>query len=143
MFHFGRFPSCTYVFSTEFMILHHEGFPIRKSAGRSLFAAHRSYRSLSRPSSAPDAKAFPLCSSSLELLCTSSDILCVLVCLNCCVSRFTVTFFASKIVFFVYPILRKDLLFSLSFLYTCSCTFSLYSVFNEHLCESLRFACSP
>ena len=73
------------------------------------------YRSLSRPSSAPDAKAFPLCSSSLELLCTSSDILCVLVCLNCCVSRFTVTFFASKIVFFVYPILRKDLLFSLSF----------------------------
>ena len=51
------------------------------------------YRSLSRPSSAPDAKAFPLCSSSLELLCTSSDILCVLVCLNCCVSRFTVTFF--------------------------------------------------
>ena len=101
------------------------------------------YRSLSRPSSAPDAKAFPLCSSSLELLCTSSDILCVLVCLNCCVSRFTVTFFASKIVFFVYPILRKDLLFSLSFLYTCSCTFSLYSVFNEHLCESLRFACSP
>ena len=46
MFHFGRFPSCTYVFSTGFMILHHEGFPIRKSAGRSLFAAHRSLSQL-------------------------------------------------------------------------------------------------
>ncbi len=31
------------------------------------------YRSLSRPSSAPDAKAFTLCSSSLELLWFSQD----------------------------------------------------------------------
>ena len=37
------------------------------------------YRSLSRPSSAPDAKAFSLCSSSLELLlCVLSDTLSVL-----------------------------------------------------------------
>ena len=31
------------------------------------------YRSLSRPSSAPDAKAFTLCSCSLELLVRSFD----------------------------------------------------------------------
>ena len=31
MFHFAKFPSCTYVFSTEYMILHHVGSPIRKS----------------------------------------------------------------------------------------------------------------
>ena len=43
------------------------------------------YRSLSRPSSAPDAKAFPLCSSSLELLlCVLSDTPSVLFSLNCC-----------------------------------------------------------
>ena len=42
MFQFGRFPSLTYVFSQGFMVLHHEGFPIRKSAGQSLFPANRS-----------------------------------------------------------------------------------------------------
>ena len=144
MFQFRPFPSYTYLIQCTMLEYCSSGFPHSEIHGYSGYLLLPvAYRSLSRPSSAPDAKAFPLCSSSLELLCTSSDILCVLVCLNCCVSRFTVTFFASKIVFFVYPILRKDLLFSLSFLYTCSCTFSLYSVFNEHLCESLRFACSP
>ena len=39
------------------------------------------YRSLSRPSSAPDAKAFPLCSYSLELSIDLSVYLAVL--LNC------------------------------------------------------------
>ena len=34
------------------------------------------YRSLSRPSSAPDAKAFTLCSCSLELLASISDLCC-------------------------------------------------------------------
>ena len=34
------------------------------------------YRSLSRPSSAPDAKAFPLCSYSLELSIDLSDLFC-------------------------------------------------------------------
>ena len=37
------------------------------------------YRSLSRPSSAPDAKAFTLCSSSLELPAVSSTAHLVLV----------------------------------------------------------------
>ena len=40
------------------------------------------YRSLSRPSSAPDAKAFPLCSSLLQLLLTSSLVLCLSNCMS-------------------------------------------------------------
>ena len=46
MFQFGRFPSYNYVFIVWSMILHHRGFPIRKSTGRSLFAAHRSLSQL-------------------------------------------------------------------------------------------------
>ena len=41
MFQFGGFPTYTYVFSIRSMILHHRGFPIRRSADRSLFAAPR------------------------------------------------------------------------------------------------------
>ena len=32
MFHFPGFPLCTYVFSTQSMVLHHRGCPIRRSA---------------------------------------------------------------------------------------------------------------
>ena len=46
MFQFGRFPTHTYVFSVRSLILHQGGFPIRKSAGRNLFAAHRSLSQL-------------------------------------------------------------------------------------------------
>ena len=46
MFQFGRFPSYNYEFMARSMILHHGGFPIRKSTGRSLFAAHRSLSQL-------------------------------------------------------------------------------------------------
>ena len=46
MFQFGGFPTYTYVFSIRSMVLHHGGFPIRRSAGRSLFAAHRSLSQL-------------------------------------------------------------------------------------------------
>ena len=51
------------------------------------------YRSLSRPSSAPNAKAFSICSSSLELpLCLIHRIKhnCSRYRLNCCVSYFAV-----------------------------------------------------
>lgn len=44
-------------------LIHHTipcGFPIRKSTDHRPFAAPVAYRSLSRPSSAPNAKAFPL-----------------------------------------------------------------------------------
>ena len=46
MFQFGGFPTYTYVFSIRPMALHHSGFPIRKSAGRYLFAVHRSLSQL-------------------------------------------------------------------------------------------------
>ena len=41
MFQFPGFPTCNYGFITRSMVLHHRGFPIRKSADRSLFAAPR------------------------------------------------------------------------------------------------------
>ena len=46
MFQFGGFPMHTYVFSMHSMVLHHGSFLIRKSTGRSLFAAHRSLSQL-------------------------------------------------------------------------------------------------
>ena len=41
MFQFSRFPPHDYGFIIRFMIIHHVGFPIRKSAGQSLFPANR------------------------------------------------------------------------------------------------------
>ena len=46
MFQFGRFPSCNYGFIAWSTVLHRRGFPIRKSADRSLFAAPRSLSQL-------------------------------------------------------------------------------------------------
>ena len=46
MFQFPEFPTHTYVFSGRFMTLRHEGFPIRISTDRSLFAAPRSFSQL-------------------------------------------------------------------------------------------------
>ena len=40
MFQFPGFPTYTYVFSIRSMVLHHGSFLIRKSVGRSLFAAY-------------------------------------------------------------------------------------------------------
>ena len=42
MFQFGGFPSVHYVFMYGSMVLHHGGFPIRKSAGQRLFPTNRS-----------------------------------------------------------------------------------------------------
>ena len=41
MFHFGGFPSCTYVFSTGSMVLHHGGFPIRTSPDQLICSSPR------------------------------------------------------------------------------------------------------
>ena len=41
MFQFGGFPSCNYGFIARSTVLHRRGFPIRKSAGQSLFPANR------------------------------------------------------------------------------------------------------
>ena len=46
MFQFPSFPSLNYVFIKRSLILHQRGFPIRKSADRSLFAAPRSLSQL-------------------------------------------------------------------------------------------------
>ena len=46
MFQFPSFPSRNYVFITWSLTLHQRGFPIRKSADRSLFAAPRSLSQL-------------------------------------------------------------------------------------------------
>ena len=60
------------------------------------------YRSLSRPSSAPDAKAFTLCSCSLELLVRSFDQFLVLTFLE--LLEFLKTgFFAAKRLFILLP----------------------------------------
>ena len=37
MFQFPGFPAVTYEFSKRFMILHHEGFPIRKSTDNNAY----------------------------------------------------------------------------------------------------------
>ena len=46
MFQFPGFPAIRYLFTYGYMILHHVCSHIRKSAGRSLFAAHRSLSQL-------------------------------------------------------------------------------------------------
>ena len=46
MFQFPEFPTHTYVFSGRFITLRYEGFPIRISTDRSLFAAPRSFSQL-------------------------------------------------------------------------------------------------
>ena len=46
MFQFPGFPAHTYGFSIRFVILHHEGFPIRISADQCLFTTPRSFSQL-------------------------------------------------------------------------------------------------
>ena len=78
MFQFGRFPTVTYtlLFSVKVAWF----FTMRVSPfGNPRIEAYvqlpAAYRSLSRPSSAPDAKAFTLCSLLLELPCVMSFVL--------------------------------------------------------------------
>ena len=104
------------------------------------------YRSLSRPSSAPDAKAFSVCSFSLELPFEQVSLFSgsrLALRLNCCVH--TCSFFG-KIVFLPFTEkpdffgdfrLRVDFMFPLLCLSCMSHAFfrihvSSYSVFNEH-----------
>ncbi len=116
------------------MILHHTGFPIRKSADLSdicsspqLIAACHVLLRLLMPRHSPCALL------RLNSFCISLDIL-LFSCLNCC-NHFTVTVLAK-----LFPISRKDqFLVFLCFTFTCSCFF-LYSVFNElSLCSTHTF----
>ena len=103
------------------------------------------FRSLSRPSSAPNAKAFSVCSSSLELL---NRTVCSRFSFFARIAVFHTCSFFGKIVFF-YPV-RKNLIFRrFSLLISCFPYFvchvchtnsfsqknlydDSYSVFNEH-----------
>ena len=129
MFHFGGFPSYTYVFSIWSCILHAGGFPIRKSADRNLFAAPRSLSQLVTSFVGSWCQGIPL---MLFLAWTSS--------LNSLLHefRFSLAWIAVYHVFYSYyfrfwqncltlPFYRKDLLFDFQkclscFLCTCSCT---------------------
>ena len=69
MFQFRPFPSYTYLIQCTMLEYCSSGFPhseIHGYIGYLLLPV--AYRSLSRPSSAPDAKAFPLRSFQLDLL---------------------------------------------------------------------------
>ena len=102
------------------------GFPHSEICGSSAYLQlTAAYRSLSRPSSAPDAKAFPLCSSSLELLCIYPSIYICSRFLNCFVITFTVTFSLSKIVFPNFTE-RPSLVFLFLFVYLFVYFFSLF-----------------
>ena len=60
------------------MAIHHGGFPFGNPRIEAYLQLPVAYRSLSRPSSAPDAKAFTLRSYSLELSIDSFTYLAVL-----------------------------------------------------------------
>ena len=111
------------------------------------------YRSLSRPSSAPDAKAFALCSSSLELslmnLANSSYLVLELlefltkqisVILNLCekVLPFTDSFSSTLVKLYLLPFLERPLLISKLIIVLYICSFLLFFCFirfsmNIHL----------
>ena len=69
MFQFRPFPSYTYLIQCTMLEYCSSGFPHSEIHGYSGYLLLPvAYRSLSRPSSAPDAKAFPLRSFLLDLL---------------------------------------------------------------------------
>ena len=124
------------------------------------------FRSLSRPSSAPDAKAFTLCSSSLELPSARlSPYLLFLASLSNCLSFFVFGLFRfEKALLFlalhlswllclsaslprfgeiVLPYFLQKNLYNSSLYLSSFCSFllflALYSVFNEHESRALPF----
>ena len=69
MFQFRPFPSYAYLFQRTITRFCRAGFPHSEICGyNGYLLLPAAYRSLSRPSSAPDAKAFPLRSLQLDLL---------------------------------------------------------------------------
>ena len=69
MFQFRAFPTYAYFIQRTLMRYCRTGFPHSEIYGSNAYVPLPvAYRSLSRPSSAPDAKAFPLRSFQLDLL---------------------------------------------------------------------------
>ena len=94
MFQFSRFPPCTYVFSTRPYGFPYEVPPFGNLRIKGYLLLPAAYRSLSRPSSAPSAKAFPLCSYQLGLLLKSSNL----------VLKFVASLHANRKSFEVFPL---------------------------------------
>ena len=81
MFQFGTFPTYDYVFIIRYTFLTMCRFPHSEIHGcNGYLLLTVAYRSLSRPSSAPDAKAFPLCSFLLQL--QSDSLICFRIFIN-------------------------------------------------------------
>ena len=81
MFQFGTFPTYDYVFIIRYTFLTMCRFPHSEIHGYNGYLLLTvAYRSLSRPSSAPDAKAFPLCSFLLQL--QSDSLICFRIFIN-------------------------------------------------------------
>ena len=73
MFQFRPFPSYAYLIQRTMLKYCLSGFPHSEIHGyNGYLLLPVAYRSLSRPSSAPDAKAFPLRSFQLDLLAAKS-----------------------------------------------------------------------
>ena len=158
MFHFGGFPSCTYVFSTGSMVLHHGGFPIRTSpdqlicsSPRLIAACHVLHRLL-MPRHSPYALF------RLNFLCCSFSIWIVWVSLE---HGFYLLFVKRQFAFFecfppcnyllrwncsYYPNIGKTLNFDWSryLMSSISVRFNSflfsYSIFNDHNCLLLKKA---
>ena len=76
MFQFRRFPSYAYLIQRRMTEYCSAGFPHSVILGYNAYVRlPQAYRSLSRPSSAPDAKAFPLRSFQLDLVGASLPLL--------------------------------------------------------------------
>ena len=111
MFQFGRFPTYSYVFTACSLILHQGGFPIRISAGRSLFAAHRSFSQLVTSFVGSWCQGIPLMLFlAWTLLYNHLWLYLVLsIALNCWVSLQLLIYFALAKLFF-YPFFGKTLI---------------------------------
>ena len=94
MFQFSRFPPYTYVFSIRSYSFLYEVPPFGNLRIKGYLLLPAAYRSLSRPSSAPSAKAFPLCSYQLGLLLKSSNL----------VLKFVASLHANRKSFEVFPL---------------------------------------
>ena len=94
MFQFSRFPPHTYVFSIRSYGFPYEVPPFGNLRIDGYLLLPAAYRSLSRPSSAPSAKAFPLCSYQLGLLLKSSNL----------VLKFVASLHANRKSFEVFPL---------------------------------------
>ena len=153
MFHFGGFPTYTYVFSVRSMVLHHGSFLIRKSTDRSLFAAPRGLSQLVTSFFGSWCQGIHL---MLLFAWTSfknfRSLACSQIYLNC-LSFLNMDIFAAKrfytFLHFYFSVLRqncvlpfdwKDLIFMRSFYWARDSSLSSLSVFRTQFFRFIRFS---